>query len=119
MKKITVNLPVVFISMIVVGLVIAGACHAEIDLEACMGAWLFDEGSGDEAADWTGKENNGEIDGAEWVDGKFGKALDFDGEKSQVIIEDNEVFNDIDEINWYGNEDYITDTILTFIEKLE
>ena len=50
------------------------------------------------AADWTGKDNDGEIKDAEWVDGKFGKALDFDGAKSHVIIPDDEVFNDIEEI---------------------
>jgi hypothetical protein len=46
----------------------------------------FDEGSGNIAKDFSGKGNNGKIMGAEWVDGKIGKALKFDG-SSYVDIE--------------------------------
>lgn len=45
----------------------------------------FDEGSGTVAKDLSGKVNNGTIKGAKWVDGKIGKALEFDG-KSYVDI---------------------------------
>ena len=40
--------------------------------------WSFDEGSGNVAVDHSGN-NNGTIYGAQWVDGRFGKALEFDG----------------------------------------
>jgi hypothetical protein len=40
----------------------------------------FDEGSGNIAYDYSGNKNNGTLyNGVAWVDGKFGKALSFDG----------------------------------------
>jgi hypothetical protein len=42
--------------------------------------WLFDEGKGDTVKDSSGNGNNGKITGTSlWVDGKFQKALYFDG----------------------------------------
>ena len=46
----------------------------------------FDEGEGDVAHDVTQNENHGELDAPEWVDGKFGSALEFNGESDVVII---------------------------------
>lgn len=40
--------------------------HADI-----VAYWSFDEGSGDAAEDGSGNGNDGNIFGAEWVDGKF------------------------------------------------
>ena len=49
--------------------------------------WLkFDEGSGNVAYDYSGNGNNGYIYGAGWVDGKVGKALDFDGVDDYVNV---------------------------------
>jgi len=42
-------------------------------------SWHFDEGSGTMAYDSSGNDDDGTITGATWVDGKFGKALSFDG----------------------------------------
>lgn len=39
----------------------------------------FDEGSGNKVKDLSGNGNDGTITGAKWVDGKFGKALEFNG----------------------------------------
>jgi len=48
----------------------------------------FEEGAGDKVKDMSGKGNDGEIVDAEWTnDGKFGKALKFNGTSSQVIIQ--------------------------------
>lgn len=58
---------------------------AKIDPETAVGVWLFDEGAGDEAEDSSGKENHGTINGADWTDGKFGNALEFDGGQSVTI----------------------------------
>jgi hypothetical protein len=44
-----------------------------------VGYWKFDEGSGTTAYDSSGYGNNGTVYGATWVDGKYGKALSFDG----------------------------------------
>ena len=48
--------------------------------------WLFDEGKGGTAADSSENGNDGEIHGAKWVDGKFGKALEFDGASNWVEV---------------------------------
>jgi len=54
--------------------------------EGLVGYWNFDEGKGDVAGDSSGNGNDGTIfRGAEWVDGKFGKALKFDGGKMQKV----------------------------------
>jgi len=45
-----------------------------------VGMWLFDEGKGDAVKDISKGANDGKIkDGYKWVDGKFGKAVYFDG----------------------------------------
>jgi hypothetical protein len=41
--------------------------------------WKFDEGSGTTAHDSSNSANHGKIYGASWVEGKYGKALSFDG----------------------------------------
>ena len=46
----------------------------------------FDEGQGDVAADLSGNEHNGTIDGPDWVEGKFGKALKFAGADSGTFV---------------------------------
>jgi concanavalin A-like lectin/glucanase superfamily protein len=54
--------------------------HAKLDLENCVGMWLLDEDEGDTATDSSGNENDGMLaNGPKWVEGKFGKALEFDG----------------------------------------
>ena len=51
----------------------------------------FDEGNGDIAKDKSGNDNNGTIKGgAKWVDGKIGKALEFNGTDSLVEVKDND-----------------------------
>ncbi len=54
-------------------------CIAEIDPETAVGVWLLDEGGGKITKDFSGKDHDGTINGAKWKDGKFGKALEFDG----------------------------------------
>ncbi len=46
----------------------------------------FDEGQGDVAKDLSGKGHDGDIQKAKWADGKFGKALSFNGVDSFVEI---------------------------------
>ncbi len=60
-----------------------------LDLESIQGVWLFNEGDGNEALDSSGKEHNGTINNGEWVDGKFGDALEFmGGGKVEVLHAD-------------------------------
>lgn len=55
--------------------------------EHFVGVWLFDEGSGKTASDSSEYSNHGGIEGgAEWVDGKFGKALSFNGIDAYVEV---------------------------------
>ena len=46
----------------------------------------YDEGKGAVAEDISGNEHVGEIDNPTWVDGKFGKALEFGGDGSNVFV---------------------------------
>jgi hypothetical protein len=53
--------------------------------------WKFDEGSGIIAYDSSGNGRNGTLEGnPEWVEGKIGGALDFDGNGDRVVDEDAE-----------------------------
>jgi hypothetical protein len=45
----------------------------------------FDEGAGDTAKDYSGNGNSGKITKAKWANGKFGKALEFDGSASVEV----------------------------------
>jgi len=64
--------------LFVVGLLVSSS-YAQIDPETCIGMWLFDEGSGDVATDSSASKNDGTLmNGAEWVDGKFGDGVSFD-----------------------------------------
>ena len=70
-----------------------------ITLFACISAskagivayWSFDEGKGTDAKDASGNGNDGDITGAKWVDGKFGKALEFDG--NFVLVPNDDSYN--------------------------
>jgi hypothetical protein len=64
--------------------------YAKIDEGSIIGMWLFDEGKGDVAEDSSGNGNNGTLmNDPEWVKGKFGKALSFDGVDDYVDTELN------------------------------
>ena len=80
------NVRVTLASFMAVFLLIALPSLAEIDPESITGMWLFDEGKGGTAADSSENGNDGEIHGAKWVDGKFGKALEFDGASNWVEV---------------------------------
>jgi hypothetical protein len=70
--------------------------QAEQDL---VGYWPFDEGSGKETADVSGNGHDGGFVGdPDWVEGKFGKALRFDGQSSYVLIPHDEGISPTEEI---------------------
>ena len=54
--------------------------------DGCVLYLKFDEGSGSIATDSSPFKNNGTIYGAIWADGKFGKALSFDGVDDYVEV---------------------------------
>lgn len=74
--------------LVYTSLIIAFACllinnvNAQIDPESIAAIWLLDEGQGETAQDSSKNRNHGKFTdsaGIKWVDGKFGKALEFDG----------------------------------------
>ncbi len=57
-----------------------------------VGVWLFDEGKGKTVRDASGNGHDGEIIGeVAWADGKFEKALEFDG--GHVLVPHDNVMN--------------------------
>ena len=78
-------------------------------IDGVVGAWHFDEGEGNIAHDTSGEGNDGTLYDAnttnddgntppEWTDGKFGKALSFDGVDDYVDCGNDESLNITDEI---------------------
>src|SRR5262245_14536190 len=72
---------------------LAGLVYAPASMSATTGlvaAYGFDEGSGVTVTDASGNGNNGKITGATWVSsGKYGGALQFDGNEAVVTIPDS------------------------------
>ena len=94
MKTVVVRLALVCVSLIVISLMFAGISSAQIDPETCVGMWFLDEGSGKIAKDSSGNKNDGTLMNApKWVDGKFGKALEFDGVQDYVDCGNAESLN--------------------------
>lgn len=75
------------IGLVFVSLVLTSLSYAKLDLESAVAIWLFDEGKGNEVKDFTENGNDGELtNGPEWVEGKFGTALKFDGVDDYVAV---------------------------------
>lgn len=75
------------IGFILISLMFAGISYAKIDPKTAVAIWTFDEGKGDIAKDSSGNKNDGTLKGPKWVDGKFGKALEFDGKDDYVLAD--------------------------------
>ncbi|MFC1794648.1 LamG-like jellyroll fold domain-containing protein, partial [Planctomycetota bacterium] len=88
------RLTIICISIIIVSFMFAGQSYAEIDLDTVLGVWLLDEGTGDITADASGNGNNGTLGGGPtWINGVYGKALDFSGTSSYVDCGNAEALN--------------------------
>ena len=92
MKIVMPNLMLACVSLIVLSLMFAGVSSAEFDSKTVVGMWLFDDGKGDTAVDASENGKDGElVNGPKWIkDGKFGSALEFDGNESKghVVVGD-------------------------------
>ena len=112
MTTVLARLILVYISLIVViSLLFTNLNYSEIDWEAAVGIWLLDEGTGKVAKDTSGTGNDGEIQGAQWVNGQFGKALEFDGASNRVKIPNNnslELSDTFTVVAWVNLEQFIT-----------
>ena len=76
------------ISLIGIGVILTSTSDANtVANENVLGIWLFDEGNGNKINDSSGNGNDGQLllgGQSKWVDGKFGKALEFDGDQAFV-----------------------------------
>ncbi len=80
------NMGVALAMLLGLCLLIPAPSSASFDFDNIMGMWLFDEGEGTVASDSSENGNDGTIHGATWVNGKFGKALQFDGAANWVEV---------------------------------
>lgn len=85
MKKCLISL---MFLMLTLGFATIGLCAGQL-----IAAYSFDSDSGNTAKDITGNGYNGVVKDAKYVDGKFGKAIEFDGVKSQVEIASKDALN--------------------------
>lgn len=85
---------------------------ANVAEEGLVAYWPFDEGTGKAAADVTGNGHDGKFAGApKWVDGKFGTALEFDGEEDHVAVADDAelaIEENITFMAWFSPSDVLT-----------
>jgi len=86
--KMRLRLTLTCVCLIVASLIVTVPGFAKIGSEDIVGIWLLDDGSGKVAKDSSDNGNDGEIFGAVWTDGKFGKALEFDGVDNHVDMLD-------------------------------
>jgi hypothetical protein len=96
------------ISLISFFVVLSITANASAELVAY---WTFDEGSGNAVYDTSGNDNNGTIYGATWGVGKYGTALQFNGQDNYVEVPSSDSL-EIDDnvtiaawINWIDTGD--------------
>lgn len=76
-----------FITMLAIALIVAMPTLAGLDDKSLVLYLSFDEGQGGDAKDGSVHGHDGElIQNPKWVDGQFGKALEFDGTKGQHVM---------------------------------
>ena len=88
-------------------------CYADIPKGSLIGAWIFEEGKGDTVRDISGNGNNMTIAGGspKWVDGKIGKAMQFDGTADFLAAPDSPSLDSIDDkvvslVSWVNGTDF-------------
>jgi hypothetical protein len=90
-----------YIYLIIPALIFIGHTEARFDPEIIVGIWSLDEGNGNEAGDSSENGRNGIIQGASWVDGKIGDALDFKkGDTVVVTLGDGIVTDKVSIVLW-------------------
>jgi len=90
MKKHTKLLIIFFLiisGLLTTSTIYAGTISKPANNLGLVGYWSMDEGRGNTASDFSGNGNDGTLEGnPQWVDGRHGKALDFDGSNDYVAI---------------------------------
>ena len=106
----------VLVATIVLAVMPAGV-QAQSD-DGLVAEWHFDEGSGSVLKDSSGNGNDGTIYGATWVEGKYGKALSFDGSIDYVDLGDVLDFDGTDNFAICGWSKYSsTNTYASIVTK--
>jgi hypothetical protein len=115
MNAIKARVTVISISLIAIGLLFIATGYAEIDPATIVSAWLFDEGVGNTAEDSSGNGKNGEIKGGvNWVDGKFGKALELNGKDTWVEVPELGTFDEVTIAEWVNSTGRVGDWRVIF-----
>ena len=84
---------VLVLGLAIVGLVMIFSSVGEALDESLILYCPFEEGEGDTTEDVTGNNEPGTLNGVEWVDGKYGGGLYFDGEHRFVEIPNSGLFD--------------------------
>jgi hypothetical protein len=96
MEDLITRLGLFLASFAIASLFVVCFAHAGIVPESMVAAWLLDEGEGNVIEDFSGNDHEGSIAGAiEWIDGKFGEAIEFSG--GSINVPDHESLNFDDE----------------------
>ena len=113
MKIVMANLMLVCIGLIALSLMFTSIGNPEFDLKTVAGMWLFDEGKGDTAVDSSENGKDGElVNGPKWIkNGKFGSALEFDGNESKghVVVGDLGLSGAVTLVLWANPSDAADD----------
>jgi len=99
----------------------AGTIFRPVHHVGLVGYWDFGEGAGGTANDKSGETNHGTLtnmNDSDWVDGKIGTALNFDGDSDYVLLPDNSVVSSVNDftVSAWINTNTVTswDTIVGF-----
>jgi len=65
----------------------------QLDAGSLVAYWSFDEGSGKEVKDQSGTGNDGQVNGAKWVQGKFEEGMQFNGVDNFVLVPNSDTYN--------------------------
>ena len=111
MRDEKINMLVYTLLSVLVVFGIVNWADAVIDEGSLVGVWLFDENEGEIAHDSSDNGNDAEFQGApQWVDGKFGKALQFNGSTDYVAAPDSESLDingdQLSIVAWINGEDW-------------
>lgn len=113
MKIVMANLMLMCIGLIALSLMFTSIGNAEFDLKTVAGMWLFDEGKGDTAVDSSENGKDGElVNGPKWTkNGKFGSALEFDGNESKghVVVGNLDLSGAVTLVLWANPSDAADD----------
>jgi hypothetical protein len=99
MKKMKVNFGLMVLSFVIFSLMMANNGYGKIDPETVVATWLLDDGGGKAAVDSSKNAYEGKVTGGDWVAGKFGKALKFDGKTDNVEVPDAEGLDAVSQIS--------------------